>query len=102
MKNEVIFSKQIIWSPSNDRHILIVKDNDAITGLNYCQGDDLSAFLEDYDEIDHDLTDFYNAVKNLLCLMGEIDLINEVIWAHHNYKTANDEREWRKQAYRGL
>lgn len=93
MKNEVIFSQQIIWCPSNDRHIIIFKENDATVGLNYCQGDDVKALLEDYSGIDYDLTDFYNSIKNLLCLMSEIDLINEVIWAHYNYKQAEYDRK---------
>jgi hypothetical protein len=94
MINKVIFSQQIIWCPSNDRHIIIFKENDAIVGLNYCQGDDVEALLTDYSGIDHNLTDFYNVIKNFLGKGDEIDIVNEVIWAHHNYKQAEYDRKY--------
>ena len=93
MKNEVVFSKEIVWCHGDDRHILIMKEHDEIVGLNYCQGDDLEHFVDKYDEIDHDLTDFFNAIKPYLIHDNEVDKINAAIWAHFEYRNLRDSRK---------
>ena len=93
MSYTTIQSKEIVWCPDNDRHILIMKEHGEIIGLNYCQGDDLEAFFEGYDEIDHDLTDFYNSVKMYLSPDSEVNQINEAIWAHFDYRNRVFERK---------
>jgi hypothetical protein len=79
-------SEEIVWCPNDDRHILIKKVNDAITGLNYCQGDDIEHFADLYIGIDHDLTKFYRAIHPYLHGVSELDRINQAIWAHHSYR----------------
>lgn len=93
MTNQVIQSKEIVWCPSDDRHILIMKEHGEIIGLNYCQGDDLELFIDQYDEIDHDLTDFYNSIQYYLIHENEVDKINAAIWAHFDYKNRKHERK---------
>ena len=94
MTNKVIMSKEIVWCPCDDRHILIMKEYNEVIGLNYCQGDDLEHFIDHYDEIDHDLTDFYNAVRFYLGGGNEVERINQAIWAHFNYKNLKHERKY--------
>ena len=83
--NKVIQSKEIVFCTGDDRHILIMKENEAIIGINYCQGDDLEYFIDNFDEIDHDLTDFYLAIEPYLTHDDEISKINAAIWAHFEY-----------------
>ena len=94
MKNEVVFSKEIVWCHGDDRHILIMKEHDEIVGLNYCQGDDLEYFFEHFDEIDHDLTDFFHSIKYVLSGKCELSRINQAIWAHFDYKNRKHERKY--------
>jgi hypothetical protein len=94
MSYKIIQSKKIVFSPDDDRHILIVKENNEIIGLNYCQGDDLEYFSEYFDEIDHDLTEFYNSVQYYLSGESELDKINQAIWAHFDYKNRKHERKY--------
>jgi hypothetical protein len=56
-----------------------MKEHGEIIGLNYCQGDDLEYFFDNFDEIDHELTDFYHAVKHYLSGKCELERINQVI-----------------------
>ena len=86
-------SEEIIFSEYDDRHILIKKENGEIVGLNYCQGEDLEYFVENYMDIDHDLTDFFIAVRNNFDDSDEYKLINRVIWAHFEYKNLRDLRK---------
>lgn len=79
-------SEEIIFSQENNRHILIKKENNKVIGLNFCQGDDIEYFVEHYMDIDHDLTNFYHAINELIGLPDEYELINEVIWAWFSYK----------------
>lgn len=86
-------SEEIIFSENDDRHILIKKENDEIVGLNYCQGDDLEYFVENFMDIDHDLTDFFIAIKDNFNGFEENELINRVIWAYFQYKNLRDARK---------
>ena len=86
MTNKVIMSEEIVWCECDDRHILIMKEHDEVIGLNFCQGDDLDCFINNYNEIDHDLTNFYNAICDGLNGVTEIDRINQAIWAWVIYK----------------
>ena len=93
MNDKIIQSKTIVFSPDNDRHILIMKEENKVVGLNYCQGDDLEYFIDHFDEIDHDLTDFFNAIEPYLTDGDQIDRINQAIWAHFDYRNRIDGRE---------
>jgi hypothetical protein len=96
MNYRVVESREIVWSEENDRHILIVREDNEVVGLNYCQGDELEYFKEHFFCIDYDLTDFYNSVKRYLDYLTyetEVDKINAAIWAHFDYKNRQDERE---------
>ncbi len=94
MNDKIVMSKEIVFSPDDDRHILIAKEDDEVVGLNYCQGDDLKYFIDNFDEIDHDLTEFYNSVKYYLGGESELDRINQAIWAHFDYKNRKHERKY--------
>jgi hypothetical protein len=95
MDYKVVESSEIVWCPSDDRYILIIKEEDAIIGLSYMQGDELELFKEHYCYVDYDLTDFYNAVKDRLRGNSELDRINEAIWAHFEYRNLRDERKYK-------
>ena len=87
MANVIIESREIVWSKSNDRLILIVRSNGEIIGLNFMQGDELDIFKDRYNKIDEDLTAFYKAIKPYLEESDiEIDGINMAMWAWLNYK----------------
>lgn len=91
-------SREIVWCPSDDRYILIIKEKDEIIGLNYMQGEELPLFKKQYNEIDEDLTDFYNAVKPYLDERNdEIAGINAAIWSYHEYEVLRSEREYLKK-----
>ena len=92
MKYKVVESKEIVWCEYDDRYVLIIKSNDEIIGLNFMQGDELEMFKEDFTYVDEKLTDFYNAVSPYLGGESELDRINQVIWAFHNYTVLRDER----------
>jgi len=84
--SKLIKSREIHWCNHDDRHVLIVRDENGIVGLNYCQGDDLEYFEENFKDIDEDLTRFYISLDHYLNGATEIDRINQAIWAHHEYK----------------
>lgn len=90
---KLITSSEIYFSHGDDRHILIIKEGNEVVGLNYMQGDELEYFVEHYNDIDHDLTDFYNGVKYYLGGETELDRVNQAIWAYHQYTSLRDERE---------
>lgn len=93
-KNKIVKSKKIAFCPGDDRHILIIKENGKIIGLNYCQGDDLNYFIENFDYIDDDLTEFYHAVKRHFIYENKLEKINAIIWAHCSYKNAKHLRKY--------
>jgi hypothetical protein len=96
MKYQVIQSSEIVWCPEDDRHILIMRENDKIIGINYCQGDDIEYFINNYlkgcvvSDIDHELTNFFLATSPYLNGESELDRINQAIWAHFEYCNLND------------
>ena len=94
MSYKIIQSKEVVFSPDDDRHILIMKEENEIIGLNYCQGDDLEYFFEHFDEIDHDLTDFFHSINYVLSGKNELDRVNQAIWAHFDYKNRKHERKY--------
>lgn len=87
--NDLVQSTQIYRCDSDDRVVIVFKEYSTITGINYAQDETLALdeFLSKWGKPDKDLTDFYHSVKNLSKGRGltEIELINEVIWAHFNY-----------------
>jgi hypothetical protein len=84
--NSLVESREIYWCQGDDRHVLIVKSNNVVVGLNYCQGDDYYYFVKNFNESDDDLTNFYNSIAHYLNGTTEIDRINQAIWAHFEYK----------------
>lgn len=92
MKEDItlVANTQIYRCISDDRLVIVYKNNDCIIGINYAQDADM-----DYDEFvcgwsnsDEDLTEFYHHVKDLARgrNLSEIELINEIIWTHFDYK----------------
>ena len=97
MDYKVVESREIVWCPSDDRYILIIRLNDEIIGLNFMQGDELDDFKEQYSDIDYDLTDYYNAVEPYLDTRNdEVGKINAAIWAYFEYINLRDERQFKK------
>jgi hypothetical protein len=84
--NRLVNSREIYWCNDDDRYVLVIRSNNVIVGLNYCQGDDYDYFMKEFSESDEDLTNFYNSIKNYLNGTTEIDRINQAIWAHFEYK----------------
>jgi hypothetical protein len=82
-----IQSKEIFWCADDDRHIVIHTKQERIVGLVDCQGDDAEGLLDA--PIDEDLTSFFLAVEPILTGTTELEKINQVIWAHFEYKTGN-------------
>ena len=84
--NRLVESREIYWCEGDDRYVLIIKSNNVVVGLNYCQGDDYHCFVENFSESDEDLTKFYNSLIGYLNGNTEFARINQAIWAHHEYK----------------
>jgi hypothetical protein len=93
MSYKIVESREIVWSEENDRYILIIREENEVVGLNYMQGDELDLFKRDFSDIDHPLTDFYNAIKYHLTGETELDRVNQAIWAHFDYKNRKHERK---------
>ena len=95
MNNKIVESREIVWSEHNDRYILIIKEYEAIVGLNFMQGDELEIFKRDCMYVDEELTDFYNAVEPYLDDRNdEVGKINAAIWAYFEYRNLRDKREY--------
>ena len=94
MKYKIVQSEEIVWSEENDRYIMIKKEGNEIIGLNFMQGDEFEYFVENYMDIDHQLTDFYNAIKHYLSGESELDRVNQAIWAQFDYKNRKHERKY--------
>ena len=84
--NRLVESREIYWCEDNDRHVLVIKSNEVVIGLNYCQDDDYDYFVKNFSDVDDDLTNFYNSIAHYLNGTTEIDRINQAIWAHFEYK----------------
>lgn len=84
--SKLVSSESVYWCESDDRYVRVFKVGNVVTGINYMQGDDYEGFNADYADIDEDLTNFYNGVKDFLNGTTEIDRINQAIWAHFDYK----------------
>jgi hypothetical protein len=95
MNYKVVESREIVWCDSDDRYILIIKENDKIVGLNFMQGDELEYFKSSFMYVDNDLTDYFNAVEPYLVHENQIDRINAAIWAYFEYRNLRDEREYK-------
>lgn len=89
MKNQLVQSTEIYRCKDDDRVVVIHKQNNEITGINFAQDVDmdLCEFNESWGNPDFDLTRFYNHVKDLAKdrNITEIELINEVIWIYFSY-----------------
>lgn len=87
--NDLVQSTEIFRCYEDDRVVIVHKQNDRITGINYAQDAnmDLYEFIESWGKPDKKLTDFYYHVKSLARgrNLSEIELINEVIWVHFSY-----------------
>lgn len=95
MNYKVVESREIVWCPSDDRYILIIKEDNYIVGLNFMQGDEIDVFKQDFNYIDEDLTDFYNTVAPYLDTRNdEVGKINAAIWAFHSYKVLRDLKKY--------
>ena len=94
MQYKVVESREIVWCPSDDRYILIVKEDDDIVGLNFMQGDELDIFKEEFNYVDAKLTDLYNAVAPYLGGESELDRINQAIWSYFEFRNLSDNREY--------
>ena len=83
---ERLMSVSHIWMPESDRWINVMTYNTG-TGISYMQGDEYELFKEKYCEVDKDLSNFYQDMKNELGLyrakLTEIEFIDKVIWIHH-------------------
>ena len=95
MNYKIVESSEIVWCPSDDRFILIIRSNDEVIGLNYMQGDELDVFKEVYFTIDAELTDFYKAISVYLGGESELDRINQAIWAYFDFCNTRDERKYK-------
>ena len=97
MNYKVVESREIVWCPSDDRYILIIKEEDAIIGINWMQGEDLENFKERYNYVDEDFTDYFNAVEPYLVHDGtsEVDRINAAIWSFHEYSVLKEDRKYK-------
>jgi hypothetical protein len=84
--SKLISSESVYWCQSNDRYIRVFKLGDAISGINFMQGDDYELFNDEYQGIDEDLTNFFHATKNYLSGDTRIERINQAIWAWFDYK----------------
>lgn len=91
--NKIVESREIVWCPSDDRLVLIIKENGYIIGLNWMQGDELDIFKQGFNYIDEDFTDYFKAVEPYLVHESQIDRINAAIWAYFEYRNLRDERE---------
>jgi hypothetical protein len=94
MKYQIKQSTEFVWSSEDDRYIMVMKEDNEIIGLNYCQGDEFEYFVEHFTDIDHPLTDFYNSIKYYLSGDSELDRVNQAIWAHFDYKNRKHERKY--------
>ena len=94
MKYQIKQSTEFVWSSEDDRYIMVMKEDNEIIGLNYCQGDEFEYFVEHFTDIDHPLTDFYNSIKYYLTGETELDRVNQAIWAHFDYKNRKHERKY--------
>lgn len=100
MEYTIVQSREIVWCPGDDRYILIIKENGEIIGLNYMQGDELDVFKRDFNDIDCELTDFYNAIEPYLVTRNdEVGKINAAIWAHFEFKNLRFERKYNIKKY---
>jgi hypothetical protein len=99
MEYKVVESKQIVWCQYDDRHVLIVKEDENIVGLNFMQGDELDIFKSDFNYIDAKLTDYYNAVAPYLGGASELDRINQAIWAYHAYNELRCDRKYNNHKF---
>ena len=83
--SKLISSESIYWCQSDDRYVRVFQLGDVITGINFMQGDDYELFNDEYQGIDEDLTNFFNATKNHLSGDTKIERINQAIWAWVEY-----------------
>ena len=93
MEYQVRRSQEIIWCDRDDRYILLIKEDNEVIGLNYCQGDEFEFFKENFNGIDLELTDFFNSVKYYLGGECELDRVNQAIWAYFEFRNRRDERK---------
>ena len=84
--NRLVSSESIYWCEGDDRYVRVFQLGDEITGLNFMQGDDYELFNDDYQGIDEDLTNFYDATKDYLSGDTRIERVNQAIWAWFEYK----------------
>lgn len=84
--DKIVESREIHWCGSDDRYVLVVREMDEITGLNFMQGNGYPEFLRNYNTVDAELTKFYNSIESYLSGTTRIQRINQAIWAYLNYQ----------------
>ena len=84
--NKLVSSESIYWCEGDDRYVRVFQLGDEITGINFMQGDDYELFNDEYQGIDEDLTNFYDATKDYLSGDTRIERVNQAIWAWFEYK----------------
>ena len=82
---KIISIESVYWCQEDDRYVRVFQLGDEITGINFMQGDDYELFNDEYQGIDEDLTNFFNATKNHLSGDTKIERINQAIWAWFEY-----------------
>ena len=65
---EKLISVSHVWMPESDRWINVKTYNTGMIGVSYMQGDEYELFKEKYCEVDKDLSNFYQDMKNELGL----------------------------------
>lgn len=85
-KNVCVESREIHYIAGSDRHILIFKKDGAVTGLNFCQGNDINYFKSHFHNPDVTLTYFYNCIESLLLKNeDQVKSIDKVIDAYFEF-----------------
>lgn len=92
MQTKHTTTRKIIWMPDSDRHIAVWWINDEISGINYCQGDDIDDIFKYYNKPDVELTAFYMSVVDLIRFKtGNLyDQIDHAIWMHWDFQQNKD------------
>jgi len=82
---KIIRSKEVTWCATDDRYVLVIKEDGEITGINFMQGEGLGCFEERYSKPCPLVTKFVLAVLPDYPSDCELDSINNAIWAWCRY-----------------
>lgn len=70
------------WNRHNDRWVYIEYLDDTIVGLNFMQGDDYTAFKENWCESDPKLTAFHSKITEYT----EDITLQDILWLYHDIR----------------